>query len=74
MLPSAPTVAPELGADLGEVRAATLRLTCVAGLGGLPAVSVPLTTSDGLPCGVCLVGPPRRDLDLLDLVTGPLHA
>ena len=67
-------MAPELGADLGEVRAATLRLTCVAGLGGLPAVSVPLTTSDGLPCGVCLVGPPRRDLDLLDLVTGPLHA
>lgn len=74
VLPSAPTVAPELGADLGEVRAATLRLTCVAGLGGLPAVSVPLTTADGLPCGVCLVGPPRRDLDLLDLVAGPLRS
>jgi Asp-tRNA(Asn)/Glu-tRNA(Gln) amidotransferase A subunit family amidase len=68
VLPTTPTVAPELGADLEEVRAATLRLTCVAGLGGLPAVTVPLTTADGLPCGVCLVAPPRRDLDLLDLV------
>lgn len=70
VLPSSPTVAPEIGADLGEVRAATLRLTCLAGLGGLPAVNVPLTTAEGRPCGVCLLAPPRRDLDLLDLVVG----
>ncbi|WP_245993745.1 amidase [Nocardioides immobilis] len=71
VLPSAPTVAPLLGAGLAErlphVRAATLALTCVAGIGGLPAVSLPRTTAAGLPCGVCLVAAPGRDRDLLDL-------
>lgn len=66
-LPAAPTVAPLMGADLQPVREATLRLTCLAGLGGLPAVTIPLTTADGLPCGVCLVGAPGRDKDLLAL-------
>lgn len=66
-LPAAPSVAPLLGADLQPVREATLKLTCLAGLGGLPAVTIPLTTVDGLPCGVCLVGGPGRDKDLLAL-------
>jgi amidase len=66
-LPAAPTVAPMLGADLQPVREATLRLTCLAGLGGLPAVTIPLTTASGLPCGVCLVAAPGRDKDLLKL-------
>lgn len=66
VLPSAPTPAPAAGEDSG--RDATLRLTCLAGLGGLPAVNVPLRTAEGLPCGVCLVAAPGRDLDLLDLL------
>jgi len=69
VLPSAPTVAPELGPGLAdrllEVRQATLSLTCLAGLGGLPAVNVPLRTRHGLPCGVSLLAAPGRDLDLL---------
>lgn len=68
VLPSAPSVAPRLGESLQPVREATLRLTCLAGLGGLPAVSLPTTTAEGLPCGVCLVAAPGRDRDLLDLV------
>jgi amidase len=32
-------------------------------------VSVPLTTSDGLPCGASLVAAPGRDRDLLALAT-----
>ncbi|WP_182379935.1 amidase family protein [Nocardioides sp. WS12] len=72
VLPAAPSVPPSLGPDLGErlqaARAATLALTCIAGIGGLPAVTVPLTTAGGLPCGVCLVAAPGRDKDLLDLV------
>jgi amidase len=68
-LPAAPTVAPQIGADLQPVRAATLKLTCLAGLGGLPAVTVPLKTADGLPCGVCLVAAPGRDRDLLTMAT-----
>lgn len=67
VLPSAPSVAPLIGEDLGRVREATLALTCLAGLGGLPAVSLPVTTSDGLPAGVCLVAGPGRDRDLLAL-------
>lgn len=67
VLPSAPTVAPRIGADLQPIREATLSLTLFAGIGGLPAVSIPLQTADGLPCGACLIAAPGRDLDLLDL-------
>lgn len=71
VLPSAPTVAPLLGdglvARMQTVRASTLALTCLAGIGGLPAVGLPLLTSDRLPCGVCLVAAPGRDRDLLAL-------
>jgi len=67
VLPSASSVAPRLDGDLQAVRDATMRLTCLAGLGGLPAVSLPLHTAEGLPCGVCLVAAPGRDRDLLDL-------
>lgn len=74
VLPAAPTVAPLLGPGLAErlqsARTATLTLTCLAGIGGLPAVTVPLTTAAGLPCGVCLVAAPGRDRDLLEMVAG----
>lgn len=72
VLPAAPTVAPLVGPGLAErlqsTRIATLALTCLAGIGGLPAVTVPLTTAAGLPCGVCLVAAPGRDRDLLEMV------
>ncbi|MDN4172403.1 DUF3225 domain-containing protein [Nocardioides sp. SOB77] len=70
LLPSASSVAPRLDEDLEPVRASTLLLTCLAGLGGLPAVSVPVTTSPaagGLPAGACLLAAPGRDRDLLRL-------
>lgn len=71
VLPAAPTIAPPLGPDLAgplqAIRETTLTLTCLAGIGGLPAVTVPLTTAAGLPCGVCLVAAPGRDHDLLEL-------
>lgn len=69
VLPAAPTAAPRLGADLAPVREATLALTCVAGVAGLPAVTLPLTAADGLPCGVSLVGPAGSDRALLALAT-----
>ncbi|TQL03233.1 AtzH-like domain-containing protein [Cellulomonas sp. SLBN-39] len=81
VLPAAPSVAPRPDpAGLDAVRAATLRLTCVAGLGGLPAVVLPTPGPtpppgpDGrtgaradLPVGVCLVAAPGRDRELLAL-------
>jgi len=69
LLPSASSVAPPLGDldALDAVRQATMQLTCLAGIGGLPAVSVPLVTPDGLPVGACLVGPAGSDRALIEL-------
>lgn len=67
VLPSASSVAPRLGEGLQSVREATMRLTCLAGIAGMPAVAVPLETADGLPRSACLVAAPGRDRDLLRL-------
>lgn len=64
--PSAPSVAPT-AADAAGVRDETMRLTCVAGIAGLPAVSVPVRTAGNLSAGLCLVAAPGRDRDLLAL-------
>ena len=32
-----------------------------------PAVNIPLETTDGLPCGACLIGPAGSDKSLVDL-------
>ncbi|MCC2315454.1 amidase [Cellulomonas xiejunii] len=50
LLPASASVAPRPDpAELATVRAATLRLTCVAGLGGLPAVVLPCGTGPDSP-------------------------
>jgi amidase len=42
-------------------------LLCIAGLGGLPQVSLPLATLDGLPLGLSLVSTHGADTALLEL-------
>lgn len=64
--PSAPSVAPP-AAEAAGVRDDTMRLTCIAGIAGLPAVSIPVRTPTNLPAGLCLVAAPGRDRDLLAL-------
>ncbi len=49
----------------GELRGRTIAMTCLAGLGGLPAVSLPLAEVGGLPVGLCLLGRPGDDELLL---------
>jgi amidase len=66
VLPSTATVAPR-PEEAEAAREATMLLTCIAGIGGLPAVSVPVTTTGGLPAGACLVGPAGSDRALLAL-------
>ncbi len=64
LLPSAASPAPATtapAAEIDRVRALTLRLTCIAGVLGAPALSAPLLEVGGAPLGVCLVGP--RDSD-----------
>ena len=68
LLPSASSTAPSTTADadtLEQVRQSTLRLTCVAGIAGRPALSVPALMVDGAPVGLCLVGPPNTDIALI---------
>jgi Asp-tRNA(Asn)/Glu-tRNA(Gln) amidotransferase A subunit family amidase len=70
LLPSTASTAPSLTADPAEIdaaRAATLALTCFAGIGGYPALSVPLLQVNGAPAGLCLVGPRGTDLALVDI-------
>jgi amidase len=69
LLPSTATTAPRLDADaelIDNVRTCTLRLTCLAGIGGYPALSVPALRVDGIPAGLCLLGPRFSDLALID--------
>jgi amidase len=70
ILPSAASVAPPLdasGAEVDQVRSRTFRITCVAGLAGLPQVSLPFVSASGLPAGISLLGPAGSDLALVEL-------
>jgi amidase len=69
-LPTAPGPAPlrnATGEAVEAFRQRAQRLTCIAGLSGLPQVSLPAAAVDGAPVGLSLIGPPGRDLDLLAL-------
>jgi Asp-tRNA(Asn)/Glu-tRNA(Gln) amidotransferase A subunit family amidase len=81
LLPSASSAAPALDASadaIGTVRAATLRMTAVAGTGGYPAVSAPLlrvpAPGGTAPVGLCFVGPRGSDLALIDLAASVAEA
>ncbi|WP_341894396.1 amidase [Ferrovibrio terrae] len=67
-LPTAPGPAPLRSASGDEVeqfRQHAQRLTCIAGLAGLPQVTMPLAVFDGAPIGLSLIGPPGSDRRLL---------
>jgi len=76
LLPSASSTAPSVFADadlIERTRQGTLRLTCIAGITGRPALSVPLlgVPQRGAllpaPVGLCLVGPRFGELALIAL-------
>jgi amidase len=69
-LPSAPRIAPRMdeSADaLESFRVRVMRLTCIAGLTGLPQVSVPAGTVAGCPVGLSFIGWSGGDEALLNL-------
>lgn len=80
VLPSAASLAPRRDADptdVDAVRLRTMSITCIAGLAGLPQVSLPLTLPDGTVLGVSLLGPAGSDLALIRLAVqlqGTLNA
>ncbi|WP_309231823.1 amidase family protein [Nocardia sp. SYP-A9097] len=70
MLPTTATHPPERTTHPTELEAGrirTLRLTCLASLAGLPAVTMPPDPIDGLPIGWCLIGSPDSDQALIRL-------
>ncbi len=68
VLPTAPSVAPVLGRkgeELDAYRVRAISMMCPAGLAGLPQLTLPIGSVDGLPFGISLLGWPNADLSLL---------
>ncbi|NME61608.1 amidase family protein [Bifidobacterium thermophilum] len=70
LMPTAATVAPTITEQddpdtAARTRKQTMRLTSLAGIGGLPALNMPIATAQGLPCGMCLIGPAGSDKALV---------
>ena len=68
VLPSAASLAPLRAADAAQVQAVRMRtmaITCIAGLAGLPQVSLPFARQPAT-VGVSLLGPAGSDRTLID--------
>jgi amidase len=69
-LPTAPCIAPPLdlsGEELESFRVRVMRITCMAGLAGLPQINLPVGTVAGCPAGLSFIACPGGDEALLDL-------
>jgi amidase len=70
VLPTVPDIAPRCNtpaAALDDFRARAMSLLCIAGLAGLPQVSLPLAKLHGCPLGVSLIAARGEDALLLAL-------
>ena len=70
-LPTSPRVAPLKNTPVDDIeiryRHQAMHLLCIAGLGGLPQISLPMAELEGLPLGLSLNGPRGADMQLLGL-------
>ena len=69
-LPTSPSIAPLLNLgneEMESFRVRVMRLTCMAGLAGLPQINLPIGTVAGCPAGLSFIGWPGGDEALLDL-------
>jgi amidase len=71
IIPTAPGSPPLLNQS-GEVvenrRTRTLQLSCIAGLAGLPQITIPIATLKGMHMGISVIAGPGQDLKLLTWV------
>jgi amidase len=70
VLPTSPCIAPrtDTGAEaLESFRVRVMRLTCIAGLSGLPQVTLPVGSISGCPIGLSFIAWHAADEALLDL-------
>jgi amidase len=71
IIPTAPGSAPLLhlhGDKAEQYRAKTMQLSCIAGLAGLPQVTLPIAKVNGLPIGLSIIANYNQDLKLLSWV------
>jgi len=70
VMPTSPAIAPLADAPLAvheSFRLRAMRMTCIAGLSGLPQVSIPVATIGGCPIGLSFIGWAGGDEALLAL-------
>jgi len=75
VLPTVPTIALRYDAPekaFEDFRAQAIQMLCIAGLGGLPQISLPLGMVEGCPIGLSLIGPHGRDRALIELAEAVL--
>ncbi|BDH60228.1 amidase [Lysinibacillus sp. PLM2] len=71
IIPTVASVAPEKNAPgdaVESVRALTMQLTCIAGISGLPQVTVPVLRGDGMTLGLSFIANKHCDRSLLKFV------
>jgi amidase len=69
-LPTAPCIAPLIDGtpeEMDQFRTRVMRLTCIAGMAGLPQVNLPIGTLNSCPVGLSFIGWLGGDEALLDL-------
>ena len=74
ILPTVIDVAPKLNSSMEEFdafRKNTFQLLCIAGLCGLPQVTLPLLQIEGAPFGISILGNRNMDLALLEQIVAP---
>jgi len=70
VVPTMPGIAPMVAApeeEFERFRARAIPIMFIAGIAGLPQVSLPMAKVDGCPLGLSLIGPRGRDRALLSL-------
>lgn len=72
VIPTVPGIAPKLNLPDGAVeerRKRTLQLSCIAGLAGLPQVTIPIGLENGAPIGLSFIAGPDQDMSLLQWIS-----
>ncbi|MFC5468003.1 amidase [Cohnella suwonensis] len=71
VIPTAPYGAPRIGLageESDRIRTKVMQLSCLAGLTGLPQVTIPVAGEKGIPFGLSLIAGSGQDIRLLEWV------
>ena len=70
VIPTSPSIAPKRDASpnvLDDFRTRALEMLSIAGISGLPQLSIPVVSYNDAPIGLSLVGPRGSDMDLITI-------